>query len=256
MQPLYHELSILTKALHHKNLSAAALHVGLSQPQLSRIIARIEQNYNIVLLDRTAKRKSGWTPIAFQMAEMFEKNQRSLELDLQGVSRNQIMSELHVGALEGLSSLALRVAHAAFETIGIHRIIVDIYDLSELEAHFLSGHLDVVFTAKTPAKQKYKYLEQVGWQKWEKIKSNEDYGVYSSFEYGHTPPKERSAFKHVLVSNSLSVKKEWFERVGGMGVVPSDPQKGRTPDGESVLMIGSELLSPILWEQLTQIVPV
>lgn len=61
MQQLYYELGVLAKAVNFKNLSAAALHVGLSQPQLSRIIAKIEEELKIVLLDRSAKRKSGWT---------------------------------------------------------------------------------------------------------------------------------------------------------------------------------------------------
>ena len=63
MQQLYYELGVLAKAVNFKNLSAAALHVGLSQPQLSRIIAKIEEELKIVLLDRSAKRKSGWTSI-------------------------------------------------------------------------------------------------------------------------------------------------------------------------------------------------
>ena len=58
LQNLAYELSVLVKAVQHKNLSAAAVHVGLSQPQLSRLVAKIEHELNIILLDRTARRKS------------------------------------------------------------------------------------------------------------------------------------------------------------------------------------------------------
>lgn len=256
MQPLYHELTILTKALHYKNLSAAALHVGLSQPQLSRIIARIEEEYKIILLDRSAKRKSGWTQVAFRLAEIFEKSHRRLEHDLLGVSRNQIMSELRIGTLEGLSSLSLKTAHLCFNNVGIHKISLDIYDTSELEAHFLSGNLDLIFTSKAPSKQKFKYYQEIGYQKFDRVETDVSFGVFSTFEYGHRPAKERTRFKHVLISNSLSIKKEWFRTVGGTGSIPGEPQKNGGKDADQVLMIGSELLSPLLWEQLLDAVPI
>ena len=108
MQHIYYELSVLGKAIHFKNLSAAALHVGLSQPQLSRIIAKIEDELKIVLLDRSAKRKSGWTPVAFQLSVMFEKSSKRLESELAHLSQNQIVAELKIGTLEGLSSFAMK----------------------------------------------------------------------------------------------------------------------------------------------------
>ena len=98
MQHIYYELSVLGKAIHFKNLSAAALHVGLSQPQLSRIIAKIEDELKIILLDRSAKRKSGWTPVAFQLSLMFEKSSRHLDAELANLSHNQIVAD----ALESL----------------------------------------------------------------------------------------------------------------------------------------------------------
>src|SRR4051812_3529845 len=97
MQQLYYELSVLTKAIHFKNLSAAALHVGLSQPQLSRIIAKIEEELKIVLLDRSAKRKSGWTPAAFNLADVFDKSAKRLETELSIITNNQMIAELRIG---------------------------------------------------------------------------------------------------------------------------------------------------------------
>jgi len=115
MQQLYYELSVLAKAVHFKNLSAAALHVGLSQPQLSRIIAKIEDELKIVLLDRSAKRKSGWTAIAFQLSEIFEKSIHRLETDLQSSRHNQMVGELHSGTLQGLSDFAAQAYRSRYK---------------------------------------------------------------------------------------------------------------------------------------------
>lgn len=252
MQQLYYELSVLSKAVHFKNLSAAALHVGLSQPQLSRIIAKIEDELKIVLLDRSAKRKSGWTTVAFQLAEIFEKSIRRLELEMQGISNNQMVAELHIGTLEGLSDFALNTCRQCFEEVGVKKITLDIFDLNELEANFLSGNLDLIFTSKTPGRQKFKYLQELGFQKLEKIESSRKFAVLSTFEYGRANKKELEDYPHLFVSNSLAMRKSWLENHGGTGHLPTEAKKGRAKDAEPVLMIGSELLSPVLWENITQ----
>lgn len=253
MQQLYYEMSVLAKAVNFKNLSAAALHVGLSQPQLSRIIAKLEDELKIVLLDRSAKRKSGWTAVAFQLSEIFEKSIRRLETELQGISNNQLVAELHIGTLEGLSDFALKAVKLCFEEIGVTKITLDIFDLNELEANFLSGNLDIIFTSKHPGRQKFKYLHELGFQKLEAINSNKNFAVLSSFEYGRAHKKELDSFAHVLVSNSLSIRRSWFEKSGGTGHLPTEAKKGRQKDAEPVLMIGSELLSPVLWTNITTI---
>ena len=211
MQQLYYELSVLSKAINFKNLSAAALHVGLSQPQLSRIIAKIEDELKIVLLDRSAKRKSGWTTVAFQLSEIFEKSIRRLELELQGISNNQMVGELHIGTLEGLSDFALKACKLCFEEVGVKKITLDIFDLNELEANFLSGNLDLIFTSKTPGRQKFKYLMELGFQKLEEISSNKNFAVLSSFEYGRANKKELESYPHIFVSNSLAMRRSRSE---------------------------------------------
>lgn len=253
MQQLHYELSVLAKAINFKNLSAAALHVGLSQPQLSRIIAKIEDELKIVLLDRSAKRKSGWTSVAFQLAEIFEKSARRLETELQGISNNQMVAELRIGTLEGLSDFALKAVKLCFESIGVKRINLDIYDLNELQANFLSGNLDLIFTSKQPGRQKFKFIHELGFQKLERIESNKKFAVLSTFEYGRMTKKELEEFPHTLVSNSLVVRRQWFEKNGGTGHLPSEAKKGRQKDAEPVLLIGSELLSPILWAHIISI---
>lgn len=250
MQHLYYELSVLAKAVHFKNLSAAALHVGLSQPQLSRIIARLEEEFKIVLLDRSAKRKSSWTPIAFEFAGIFERTSRRLESDLQGLSHNNATAEIHIGTLEGLSGFAINTCKVCFEQLGIKKISLDIYDLNELNSNFLNGNLDMIFTSKIPGRQKFRHLLEIGSQVLEKVSNNKKYGVYSTFEFGRSQNKEWSNFEYLFVSNSLAIRKAWLNTVGGVGLVPSEARKGRSKDSEPVLLIGSELLSPLLWDQL------
>ena len=56
MEYLSWDLAILSRATHYPNLSIASTHVGLSQPQLSRIVAKLEEQYGVQLLDREARR--------------------------------------------------------------------------------------------------------------------------------------------------------------------------------------------------------
>jgi hypothetical protein len=252
MHGIHYELSILAKAIHHKNLSAAALHVGLSQPQLSRIIAKIEDQLQIVVLDRSAKRKSGWTPLALQVAEIFEKSQRRLETELKTVSKNEMVAELHIGTLEGLSNFAMKMAQICFEHVDIKKISLDIYDLSELESHFLSGDLDLIFSSKTPGRQKYKHQLEIGYQRLDRKETDPKVHVMSTFEFNRLSDREKPRQDRLLVSNSLMIRKEWIEKIGGSGFLPSEAKKGKAKDQEPVLLIGSELLSPQLWTEIEQ----
>ena len=249
MQQLYYEMSVLAKAIHFKNLSAAAVHVGLSQPQLSRIIARIEEEMKFILLDRSAKRKSGWTPAAFQLAEIFEKSAKRLETELATITNDQKVAELHIGTLEGLAALALKTCKICFEDVGVRKISLDIYDLNELEANFLSGNLDIIFSSKVPGRQKFRHLEELGFQQLEKIQTNKKFALFSTFEFGRMKGKEPQDFQHILVSNSLAIRKEWLSSFGGSGFLPTEVRKSKVKDHEPILIIGSEVLNPLLWNQ-------
>jgi hypothetical protein len=250
MQQLYYELSVLAKAIHFKNLSAAAIHVGLSQPQLSRIIARIEEEFKVVLLDRAAKRKSSWTPIAFEMSGIFDLSTRRLSTELQGLSQNNAVAEIHIGTLEGMASFAIKTCKVCFEQLGIKKITLDIYDLNELDSNFLAGNLDFIFTSKIPGRQKFRHLIEIGSQVLEKVQTNKKFGVLSSFEFGRSQKKDLENYEYLFISNSLAVRKSWLENVGGVGFIPSETRKGKFKEHEPVFLIGSELLSPVLWEKI------
>ncbi len=254
MQQIYYELSVLAKAVHFKNLSGAALHVGLSQPQLSRIILKIEDELKLVLLDRTAKRKSGWTPIAFELSSMFEKSINRLEGELMSFSKNQMVGELHIGTLEGLSNFAMDACKHCFNKVGVEKIFIEIFDLNELEAHFLSGSLDLIFTSKSPGRQKFKYIKELGFQVLEKVQTDKNYAVLSNFEYGRSSKKEFNDFKHVLVTNSLAMRREWFDKIGGTGFLPTEAKRGKAREHEPIYMIGTEILNPQVWEQISSFV--
>ncbi len=252
MQPLFYELSVLAKSVKHKNLSAAAQHVGLSQPQLSRILHKLEDELKIVLLDRGARRKSGWTPIAEHVAHMFEGVAKNLETELQAISQNFIIMELKIGTLEGLSEIAINLTNACFRQIGIQQISVDIFDLNDLEAHFLSGNIDIMLSSRTPGRQKFSHLMQLGFQKLVQTKTSDAVQVLSTYEFASAAPSKKSLHKR-FISNSLAIRKTWIQRVGGYGLLPSEPKRGRSEADEPILVIGSEILSPLLWEKISQI---
>lgn len=252
MKQIFYELGVLAKSVHFKNLSAAAQHVGLSQPQLSRIIAKIETELKLVLLDRSAKRKSGWTASAFHLAQIFEKSARRLELELFSVSKDQMISEVRLGTLEGLAPTAMKLAKMGFDAIGVEKIFLDIYDLSELEAQFLNGNLDLILSSKRPGRQKFHHCLELGFQTLDKIQTHKDYAVLSTFEHGQAVRKTKENFKHTLISNSLLVRKEWFKSPGGTGFLPSEARAGKAKEAEPVWLLGSELLNPQLWQRITE----
>jgi LysR family transcriptional regulator, transcriptional activator for aaeXAB operon len=252
LQNLAYELSVLTKAVQHKNLSAASIHVGLSQPQLSRLIAKIESELNVVLLDRSARRKSGWTNVAIDLALIFNKGLHRLESEILSIVQEREMSELRIGTLEGLSSIAVQFAQACFEKMKMRVIFLDILDFKDLDSQFLSGGLDLIFTVKAPSKQKFNHQIEVGFQQMEKVNSDTNIYVCSPFELT-TDKKIENDFKHLFVSNSLHLRRQWLNEFGGTGTLPTETKKGRGKGFYSVYLYGSDLISPGLWQQITSL---
>ena len=254
MQRVNHELQILARSVAYKNLSGAAQHVGLSQPQLSRIVKRIEENFSIILLDRSSKRTSSWTPIAYRLAELYAKRMRVLDQELEILIGNAQTHQLQVGTLEGLSKIALQTIHGLFQNAGVKIIEVDVYDLDRLEELFLRGDLDLIFSSREPGRKKYRNYREVGFQSLEQMNSNEKYEVVSTFEFGARKEKSVKSEK-VLVSNSLGIRKEWFLSFGGVGTLPSEVKKVKSSklDTEKVIILGSDTLSPLMWEHIEKI---
>jgi LysR family transcriptional regulator, transcriptional activator for aaeXAB operon len=252
MEKIFSELSVLSRAVAYSNLSGAAIHVGLSQPQLSRIIARLEGELGVVLLDREIRRKSSWTPLAHKLAEAFMKTSRNLGGEIHRLIESAELRQLRVGTLEGLIPFASACCQHVLEKTQIRTVELDVYDLSALEEHFSKGNLDLIFSFREPGRKKYRNVKTLGYQSRKKAGPASGLQVMSPFEF-NSSRREPDAKGKVLVSNSLLVRKDWIENRGATGVLPSPVRKTREPgeDDEPVSVIGSESLTPSLWERIS-----
>ncbi|MGZ3694815.1 MAG: LysR family transcriptional regulator [Bdellovibrionota bacterium] len=251
MERISHELSVLARAVAYKNLSGASQHVGLSQPQLSRIVKKIEETFSIVLLDRGAKRNATWTPTAHRLADFYLKKMRVFDRELETLLLASQTRQLQVGTLEGLAGMALPFVNLLLEKVKVRLVEIDVYDLDRLEELFSRGELDLVFTSREPGRKKYLYSHTLGYQSLDKVNSNAHFSVMSTYEYGSKREKLKDV-ERLLISNSLVIRRDWFKRFGGTGTIPSEPrtEKRGSLDTEPIIMIGSDTLSPKVWQEL------
>jgi hypothetical protein len=255
MERVNAELAILSKAVAFSNLSSAAGPVGLSQPQLSRIVSRLEQELQVVLLDRTAKRKSGWTPMAHRLAEIYSKASRHLNEQIQRLAQESEPEMLRLGALDGLASVAAELSAKVFKQTTVRSIELDLLDVIQLEESFLKGELDLIFSGREPGRKKFRHVIKVGYQSLDEHGKPGETRVMSPFEFGLQTSRAGKKAPHgserILISNSLSVRRHWIETFGGRGIIPSSmrkaPGKGRE---EPVFLVGQDALSPRLWEKV------
>lgn len=254
MERISHELSVLSRAVAYKNLSGASSHVGLSQPQLSRIVKRIEETFSIVLLDRGAKRNATWTPTAHRLADFYLKKMRVFDRELETLIHSAQTRQLQVGTLEGLMGVALPFVHHLLEKVNVRLVEIDVYDLDRLEELFSRGELDLIFSSREPGRKKFLYSHLLGHQSLDKVNSNPHFQVMSTYEYGGKREKLGDA-ERLLISNSLAIRREWFKRFGGQGTIPSEPrlEKKAVADMEPIIMLGSDTLSPKVWSELVQV---
>lgn len=271
MDHLHWPLSVLGKAIHYKNLSAAANHIGLSQPQLSRLIAKLENELGVVLLDRATRRKSGWTPVAYKVADVYFRNSRKLSAALQEVQSEDLIQHVSFGTLEGLVPLAIELSQSMLGDTKIPVVELNVYDLSELEEKFEKDELDLILTCREPGRTKYRHLRALGWQdlriidaenKKTKTLDGAELKVLSPFEHANLiqtgrrnaskREKNETSDSRMLVSNSLAIRKLYIEKFGGRGQVPSRVFSNRpgTETEQPVYLIGSNVIAPGLWEKL------
>ena len=253
LQNLTYEMSVLAKSVQHRNLSAAAAHVGLSQPQLSRVIAKIEQELKIVLLDRSARRKSGWTPVAHELSATFVKGMGRLESEIAALAQEVEIREIHIGTLEGLSTIATQFVKNCFDQLNMKKVYVDVLDFKDLDSQFLSGSLDLIFTVRLPSKQKFAHQLEVGYQQMDKISTDKSSLVASTHELAAYDKKTTDEVDHFIISNSLAIRRYWLQEFGGTGTLPVDAKTGRGKGQYTIYLIGSNLLTPKLWEKITKL---
>ncbi len=269
LEDLSWQLSVLARAVVYKNLSGAAQNIGLSQPQLSRILHRLESEFDSVLLDRSSRRKAAWTPLAHQIAEAYLKSARSLNGQVLKLLEGSEPKLIHMGTLEGLVPVALRFGHHILQQSGVQMLDLDVYDLNVLEEKFFQGDLDLIFTAREPGRKKYGYTRLLGYQtlQWRE-EGSADFSVMSSYEYavkrGRAAAGSKSEAKspRTLISNSLWVRRQWLKEYGGRGTTPSELHHARqttkraaakTQDHEEeVYLFGQDALSPVFWKKLLE----
>ncbi|MEQ1875590.1 MAG: LysR family transcriptional regulator [Bdellovibrionia bacterium] len=249
IQDLAWELSVLSRSVAYNNLSGASAQVGISQPQLSRIVSKLEESLGIVLLDRTVRRRSAWTPAASRLAELYSKAARNLQQDMQKMTEGVHLREVRVGTLEGLSSVAMAFANHLFTSCETEVVDLDIYDLSALEEGFMKENLDFIFTIREIGRKKPTFIRTLGAQRVIKVDKGLPYTVVSPYEFS-ARLKQKVKGK-VLISNSLEIRKTWLDTHGGRGWLPSTIQKGEIveKDRNEVFLLGSEQLTSGFWDK-------
>jgi hypothetical protein len=253
MDYLNWELSVLSRAVAYTNLSGAASHVGLSQPQLSRIVAKLESQLELTLLDREARRRSAWTPSAYRLAEVYNDSLRQFRSGLSKLTENAELSHVRIGTLEGLTGNALELARHLFEGGSVRVLELDVLDLNDLEERFGKREFDLIFTFREPGRKKFKHVRKLGYQTLESLGSPKGVQVMSSFEFGNKMGNLRSdSARRILVSNSLEVRKTWIAQFGGTGILPSQvrKEKGAKAGDVPVLIVGAEDLGSAFWKKV------
>jgi DNA-binding transcriptional LysR family regulator len=249
------ELSVLSRAIKFPNLSAASPHVGLSQPQLSRIVAKLESSLKMQLLDRSARRRSIWLPDAYKICESFARFERQFESEIDVLRGTKRVERVRVGFLEGLSITAVNLAIALSKAERPRYLELSVFDLSDLESRFLNGELDLVLTAREPGSKKRRFIERLGWQVLEHRNFHNDQSILSPYEHSKLSRKAQER-EQIVVSNSLLVRQLWIESTGASGFVPSDvlTSKPRSGQAVEVLMIAQESWPLVRWSALVTIV--
>ncbi|MGE0762692.1 MAG: LysR family transcriptional regulator [Bdellovibrionales bacterium] len=257
----YRHLSVLSRAVHFQNLTAASQHVGLSQPQLSRLIGQLEEGLGVVLLDRGVRRKTNWTSLAHRLAQLFDHTEHRMARSMQEMLSGAIVRELKAACLEGLVDLAVQQMGRLVKHPHWRLIHLDVLDQTELEERFLSGAVDVVWTSRVPGKGKARHQVELGYQTLDERKSGAHVQLLSRYEFGQSrkplarhasPDKRQTREPLTIVSNSLRVRETWFSKIGGHGLFPSAVGKERARGQLPVLLLGSSLLPEIVWQELVE----
>lgn len=246
MEDLHWPLTVLTRSIHYKNATNAAQNIGLSQPQISRLINKIEQHLGISLLDKSSPRNTVWTTDARRLAEIYNKSSRSLEFSLTSLKEDRIPKTITIGTLEGLSSLAIKYSQKLFKETSIEQVQLDVFDQNEMESHFLMGDVDLIFTSRAPGKKKFDFNKTLGYQKLESFTGQSSIHVYSPYEHGLVKKKPERK-ERSFVSNSLAIRSVYLRNGDGVGKLPSDIHETQTKGDLPVLVVGQDYLHRSFW---------
>ncbi len=258
MNPIFWELSVLGRAIHFPNLSSAAANIGISQPQLSRIIKKIETELNTPLLSRESRRNSHWTPSALKIAEAYLKHNKKIGEELEQITQSSLPKKISIGFLEGLMPLAAQLGQHLLKSNLVTQLEMDVFDLSMLEETFLRGDLDVVLTARTPGRKKYNHVRTLGYQRITKHNVAATTTCLTLFESTALLQKSKDALKskNVIVSNSLALKKYLVEEYKISADIPSElHSKAQSKDDREVLLLASPSFPESFWVEVDKFQP-
>ncbi len=252
------ELFLLSRAICYQNLSGAAQHLGVSQPQLSRIVQKLEQSFDIILLDRTAKRKSVWTGSAAKLVELYQRMTHEFDHGLQSLNENFEPQWVKVQCLEGLSLVGLEFCHHILRQSKTKGVELNIFDLNEIEENIFANRYEFSLTCREPGMKKFKYIHRLGFQILETDGEESDTLICSTFEYEQLARnmEKVSQNKKFFVSNSLKIRMSFSRKYGGKISVPSLVQKKNHSENSAdvpVLILGNEFLSHKFWEKCTKL---
>ncbi|NDD91692.1 LysR family transcriptional regulator [bacterium] len=253
------ELSILSQAVSFSNLSAASQQIGLSQPQLSRILAKLEKGLGLVLLNREVKRRATWTPIAHELAQTFSRGSRHLEAEILRLIEDSPIRQIRMATLEGLLGIAAEIGQRMMVRMELETLELDVLDLNELEERFLRGDLDLILTMREPGRRKYSFSKIIGYQSLDEIERTPKglrTRLQSAYEHqseGARKKQQKSEITPTLISNSLSLRRHWLDHYGGSGLFPSPLQQRNqaTKSETPVILLGSESLGSRAWKSIT-----
>lgn len=250
MDDLYWPLSVLSRAIDYKNLTGASKHIGLSQPQLSRVVKQLEEALNITLLDSSSPRHSTWTPEARSLAEVFDRSKQSLTQGISQLQTDTLPKEIHVGFLEGLLDEAMKLVDVVLNSHHIEKVFVDSCDLNILEARFISSDLDLVLTSRSPQNKKYSFQKLIGYQDFIELGGKKKGPkILSTFEY--QTQKRLTKGAKSLITNSLYFKKHYQKDYGGYSLSPGEiVRKPESKNFAEVLVIAQDYFNQELWEKL------
>lgn len=250
MEYLSWDLAIFSRAIAYPNLSSASDHVGLSQPQISRIVAKLEAQFDLTLLDRETRRKATWTAAAYRLAEIYTSTFHNFQVQVSQLASGHTPEHLRVGALEGLLELAMGFCYKILSQTKVMVVELFVLDTSPLEERFQNNELDLVFSIRAPGHKKWSHRRELGWQSVERV-DNGELQIFSCFEYASVAHKGRPKNK-AFVSNSLRVRERWIEQFGGIGTLPSQvrPKKTGHKDEVPVMVIAHDHMPDALWRDL------
>ncbi|MCX6126433.1 MAG: LysR family transcriptional regulator [Proteobacteria bacterium] len=251
MEYLNWELSVLSRAVAFSNLSGASSHIGVSQPQLSRIVSKLEREHGVLLLNRETKRKSAWTPDALKLSELYSKLVQQFRIDVSVIGKSAEPKILRVGSLDGLMDDAVAFCRGLFSSLPVVTVDLTVGDLGELEEKYFKGSLEFLLTSREPGRKKIGRSEILGYQALEIEGPTDGIRVLSAFEYSsQAEAAGKGQGKPTFVSNSLVARQRWIKDFRGYGTLPSSVQKKQKKGPKHVVpvyLVGLDHLPESYW---------